>query len=165
MTVRWSCTVEFIFPILTSAGVARLGAAVLVSSGAAWEVLARADRAGHSSTLRMTLVENAGVSWWKTTGRMALKKVGAVSWASLMLSLTLVVTLGVVGARLGPQFWQFYNGQPLVQGRFLDRHGYTLACTHLMPGRCVQNLGVLGGTGPAVMTGPVFLGVPHRRLR
>ena len=45
-----------------AAGVARLGAEVLVSAGDAWEVSAHADKASHSATLVRTLGENTGVS-------------------------------------------------------------------------------------------------------
>ena len=45
-----------------------------------------------------------------------------------------------------------------MQGRLADRHGHILACTHFMPGWCVQHWGVVSGTGPAVTAGPMFLG-------
>ena len=41
---------------------------VLVSAWAAWVVLARTVRAGHSYHLGRMLGENASASWWKTTG-------------------------------------------------------------------------------------------------
>ena len=44
------------------------GAAVSVIIGAVWAVWAHAGRAGHSSPLGRTPGENAGASWWKTTG-------------------------------------------------------------------------------------------------
>ena len=66
-------------PLPTSAGAAGLGVAVSVSAGAAWEVLARAGRAGHLYPLKRMLGKNIGESWWKTTREVALQKVGAAS--------------------------------------------------------------------------------------
>ena len=54
---------EFLLPLPTAAAVAGSGAAVSVSSGAAWVVLARAGRVGHSSPFGRTLDENYGASW------------------------------------------------------------------------------------------------------
>ena len=56
-----------------------MGVAVSVSAGAAWEVLARAGRAGHLYPLKRMLGKNIGESWWKTTRGVALQKVGAAS--------------------------------------------------------------------------------------
>ena len=77
-----------------------------------------------------------------------------------MFSLTLVVSLGAVGSRVEPQLRQFFDGQPLVQGRLSARNGQALACTYFTPGQFVQHWGVVRGTGPAVTAGPVFLGAP-----
>ena len=82
-----------------------------------------------------------------------------------MFSLTLVVIVGAVGAHIRPRLRQFPDGQPLVQGQLEARHGQALDCKHFKPGRCVQNWGVVRGTGPAVTAGPVFLGDPCRHLR
>ena len=62
---------EFILPLPAAAGAAELVAAVFVSAGAAWLMLARAGRAGQLAPLRRMLGENASASWWKTTGTMA----------------------------------------------------------------------------------------------
>ena len=67
--------------------------------------------------------------------------------------------------RVGPWMRKFSDGQPLVQRQLVARPGHSLACRHFMPGQCVQHWGVVRGTGPAVMTVPVFLGDPHRQLR
>ena len=53
-----------------------------------------------------------------------------------MFGITFVLRLGAVVARIGPQLRQFSNGQPFVQGRFLDRHRLhifhpRLVCTEL----------------------------------
>ena len=53
---------NFLFPLMMATSVAGLGSAVLVSTGAAWAVLARAGRAGHLYPLGRTLGENTGVS-------------------------------------------------------------------------------------------------------
>ena len=84
-------------------GVVGSGVAVSVSAGAALAVVARAGKSVHSYTLRSTLDENAGTSGWKMTRSMAWQRVGAASWASWMVSLTLVVSLCAVGARVGPR--------------------------------------------------------------
>ena len=86
--------------------VAGSGAAVLVSPGAAWAALVRAGKAGHLSPLGRTLGESSGASWLKMNVDMACKRVRAASWASLMVSLTLVASLGAVGPRVGPCLWQ-----------------------------------------------------------
>ena len=54
--------------------------AILVRTGAAWVVSARAGREGHLSPLGGNLGENDSASWWKTTGAIALQRVGAASW-------------------------------------------------------------------------------------
>ena len=56
-----------------------------------------------------------------------------------MFWITLVVSLGAVGTRVGPRLQQFSDGQPLVQGRLSARHGQALACTQFTSGQCVQN--------------------------
>ena len=48
--------------LLTAASVAVSEVEVSVSAGAAWAVLERASKAGHSSPLRRTLVEKSGAS-------------------------------------------------------------------------------------------------------
>ena len=53
---------EFILPLPTDAGVAGLGAAVLVSAGTLWAVSARTSKAGHLAPLGRTLGENVGAS-------------------------------------------------------------------------------------------------------
>ena len=67
-----------------------------------------------------------------------------------MVSLTFVVSLGTVGARVGPWLRQFSDGQPLVQGQLSDQNIQALACTHFAPSRCVQHWGIVRGAGPAV---------------
>ena len=139
------------------------GAAVLVSAGDVWSVSARAGKAGHSDPLMKMMGENTSASGQKTTGEMAWQRVRAASWASSIVWLTLVVSLGAVGARFGPQLQQFSDGQPLVQGLLADRHGQALACTHLTPVRCIQHWGIGRGTGPYIAAGSVFLGGLCRR--
>ena len=136
----------------------------MLRSGAAREVSARSGRAGQSSFLGRTLGENTDASWWKMTGLMAWKIIGAASWDSLMVSLTLVVSLVAVGPRVGPRLRRFSDGQPLVQERLAEWHGQELACTHFTPAWCVHHWGVVQGAGPAVTAGPMFLGGPFRRL-
>ena len=51
--------------------------------------------------------------------------------------LTLVVSLGAVGGRVGPHLRKFSEGKSLVQGRLAARHGQTLACIHFMPVQCI----------------------------
>ena len=87
-------------------------------------------------------------------GGVTCQRVKAASLASSMVWLTLVVRLGALGARVDPQLWKFYYGQPLVQGRLAAWHGQALACTHFTPGRCVQLWGIVRGTDPAVTAGP-----------
>ena len=82
----------------------------------------------------------------------------------LDIFLILVVSVGEVGARVGPLLQQFSDGQPLVQGLFAARHGQALACTHFMPGQCVHHWGVVRGTVQLVTTGPVFLSSPRIRF-
>ena len=96
---------------------------------------------------------------------MVWQKVGADSWASYMVLITLVVSLGEVGARVGTRLQQFSDGKPLVQGQLEARHGHALACTHFTPGRCVHNWGIVRGTGPEVTAGPVSLPPPCRQIR
>ena len=79
---------------------AGLGTEVSVSAEAAWAVSERTGKAGHSDLLMRMLGENAGASVQKTTGGMEFKRVGAASWASLTVFLTLVVRLGAVGPRM-----------------------------------------------------------------
>ena len=50
---------EFILLLYTAAGVAVLGAAVLVSAWTAWEVLERASKSGHSDPLVWIMGYNA----------------------------------------------------------------------------------------------------------
>ena len=83
------------------------------------------------------------------------------SWASSMVRITLVVSLGAVGAHVGPQLWKFPDGKTLVQGQLGARHGQELACTHFTPGRFVQHWSVVRSTGLAVVGGPVLLGDPR----
>ena len=133
----------------------------MVSSGAAWAVLVCAGRTGNSSPLKRTLGENSGASWWKTTGLMARQSVRAASWASLMVLLKLVVSIGTVGFRVRPWLRKLSDGQPLVQVQLAVRHVQALAFTHLTLVRCVQHWGVMRNTGLAVMAVPIFLGLPH----
>ena len=121
-------------------------------------VSARASRAGHSFPLGRTLGENADASRWKTTWSMSWKSVGVASWALLMVSVTLVMSVGVVGPRVGTWLKQLSDGKPLVQDQLANRNGQALACTHFTTGQCVHNCGVIRGTGPEVTTGPMFLG-------
>ena len=109
-----------------SACVTELVAEVSVSTGAEWEVSARAVMVGHLSPLGRTLVENAGVSGRKTNRAMAWQRIGAESWDSLMVSLTLVVILGTVELRVGPWLQQLSDGKTLVQERLADRNGHAL---------------------------------------
>ena len=77
-----------------------------------------------------------------------------------MFSLTLVVSLGAVGARAGPWLQQFSDGKLFVHGRLAAQNVQAVVCTHFTPRHCIQHWGVIRGTGPAVMTGPVFLVLP-----
>ena len=92
---------------------------------------------------------------------MACQMIGAASWASSMVLLTLVVILGAVGARVGPQLRQFPDGQPLAQGQLAAHNGQALDCTHFMPSRCIEHWVIVRGTGPAVAAGTMFLGPPR----
>ena len=64
---RFDCSLDMhdliFLPLLAAASVAGSGAAVSVSAGGAWALLARAGKAGHSSPLGRTLVEKSGASW------------------------------------------------------------------------------------------------------
>ena len=51
--------------------------------------------------------------------------------------LALVVSLGEVGARVGPRLWKFSNEKPLVQGQLADQNRQALSCTHFTLGWCV----------------------------
>ena len=135
--------------------------AISVRTGAAWVVSARAGREGHLSPLGGNLGENDSASWWKTTGAIALQRVGAASWYSLMFSLKLFVSLGALGTHVGPRLRKLSNGQPLVQGQLAAHHGQALAGTHFVPVRCVQNWGVVRGAKQAVTAGPIFLWSPR----
>ena len=75
-----------------------------------------------------------------------------------MFWLKLVVSLKPVGSRVGPLLQHFFDGQTLVQGLFMARHGNALACTHLTPVRCVQHWRIVRGIGPEVLEVPDFLG-------
>ena len=100
----------------------------------------------------------------KQPGGVAWQMVGTASWDSSTFSITLVVSVGAVGSRVGPWLWQFSDGQPLVQGRLAAWHGHPLACMHFTPGRCIQHWVLVSGTDPAVTAGPMFLGAPCRRI-
>ena len=97
-------------PLITATGAAGLGVAVLVSAGAAWAVSARTGREGHSSPLGGTLDENAVAYWFNTTGSMAWQIIRADFWASSVMSLTLVASLGAVGPHAGPRLRSFSDG-------------------------------------------------------
>ena len=131
-----------------------------MSVGATWAVSAHAGRAGHLSPIWRTLGENVGEYWWKMTGLMAQKMIGAASWDSSMVWLTLVVILGAVGTRVGPRLQKLSDGHPLVQGLLTARNGQVLACMHFTPGRCVHHLVFMRGTVPEVTAGSMFLGPP-----
>ena len=87
-------------------GVVVSGAAVSVSAWAARATPAPAGKMGHLSPSLVTGGENAGLSGGKTTWHETWKSIGAASVASSVFRLTLVVSLGAVGAR----------GLPLVGG-------------------------------------------------
>ena len=55
--------------------------------------------------------------------------VGTASWASLVVSITLVVIHGAVGTRVGPRLQKLSDGKLLVQGQLEARNGQVLACT------------------------------------
>ena len=93
-----------------------------MSSGAARTGSARAGRAGHLSPLGRTLGENDGASRWKKTDGMARQRAEVASWASTMFLLTLVVSVGAVGARVGTRLRQFFDGKLLLQGRLAAWH-------------------------------------------
>ena len=115
--------IGFLLPLSVDSIVSVSGAAVSVSSWAAWAVSALADKSGHSSLSVRALGENSGIYGWKTTGGMAWQRIGAASWASLVFSFTLDVSLKAVGdcvfppgggVRLGPLLRQFSSRQPLI---------------------------------------------------
>ena len=67
--------------------------------------------------------------------------------------ITLAVSLGAVGAHVGPRLQQFSDGKPIAQGKLAACHGNVLFCTHPTPVRCVQNWGTGRGKVPAVAEG------------
>ena len=50
-----------------------------------------------------------------------------------MVSLTLVVSLGAVGPRVGARLQKLSDEKPLVQGQLAARHGLALAYTQSRP--------------------------------
>ena len=74
--------------------------------------------------------------------------------------LTLVVSLGTVGACVGGPVAEIFDWQPIMQGQLAARHGKALACTYFTPGRCVQHCGFVRGTGPAFKQALCFLPPP-----
>ena len=68
-----------------------------------------------------------------------------------MVLLTLLMSIGAVGAHVGTWLRQLYDGQPLVQGQLSAQHRHALACTHFTPSRCIHHW--------------VLLGAPHRWRR
>ena len=139
------------------------GMAILVSSLAPWEVLARARKAGHFDPLVSNLWDNVGSSGWKMTGGLSWQKIGAASLASSVSWLALVVSLGAVGARVGPQLQQFSDEKPLIQGRLASRNRHAMACTHFTPDQCVHHLYIMRGAGTSVSEGIAFLERSRRR--
>ena len=73
-----------------------------MSAGAAWAVLARVGRSGQSSTLRSMMGDNTGTYWYKKNRTMEWKMIWVDYWASSIVSLTLVMSLGAVGPHGGP---------------------------------------------------------------
>ena len=89
-----------------------------------------------------------------------------------MFRFTLVVILKSVGAhslppgggvRVGPLLRQFSDGKQLVQRQLAAQNRHSFARTPFMPSHCIQHWGIMKGTGPAILKGPVFLGRSLRR--
>ena len=110
-----------------------------------------------------TLSENSGAYGWNTIRGMSWQRVGAASWDSSVFWLTLVVSLGAVGARIGPWLQQCYDGQPIVQGKLAAQHSHALAYTKFTPVQCLQHWDIMRGTCTVVAELPTLLGVPCRR--
>ena len=98
----------------------------------------------------------------RRTGEVAWKRFREYYWASLMVLLTSVVSIGAVGPFVGPWLRKLSDGKLIVHGQLAYRRRQVLSCTHFTPDRYIHHWGVFEGhsrggcSGPNVSGGPLM---------